>query len=469
MADKKVRTSIVKESLWYFFHFYFAHYVKYASAPFQREIMGFMEDESVRNLAIIAFRGSAKSTLVTMCYPIWAILGKQQKKFILIVCQTVAQAKQHMANLKRELEANALLKNDLGPFQEEQSEWCASSLVFSKHGARITAVSVEQSIRGLRHNQYRPEVIIGDDLEDLESTRTRESRDKTYEWFTNEAIPAGDRDVRTIFVGNLLHEDSLLMRIKADMEQKKSGGVFKMYPLVDEDGNIAWLGKYPTLESIEMEKQKIGSDVAWLREYLLKIVRDDYQVIPTEWIHRYDELPDNSHLVEVIIGIDLAISEKQTADKTAMIVVHVYSMKNGMKACVLPHPINERLSFPDTIEAIKRLHALHKDHAPTLLIEEVAYQKAVVQQLFNDGYDPQGIHPLGDKRSRLTSISHLIKNGNIVFSRHGNEELIKQLTEFGKTRFDDLTDALTLVGQRIINENIGSNHVPVTIMRFACD
>src|SRR3990167_7911323 len=77
------------------------------------------EEQDIRNLFIVAFRGSAKSTIFTTSYPVWAILGKQQKKFVLILCQTQAQAKQHMMNLRRELESNTLLKNDLGPFKEE--------------------------------------------------------------------------------------------------------------------------------------------------------------------------------------------------------------------------------------------------------------------------------------------------------------------------------------------------------------
>lgn len=56
MKDRKVRTAITKESHWYFFHFYFAHYVKYPTAPFQKELMGLSEREDVKNLVVVAFR-----------------------------------------------------------------------------------------------------------------------------------------------------------------------------------------------------------------------------------------------------------------------------------------------------------------------------------------------------------------------------------------------------------------------------
>ena len=158
IKDRKIRIAVCKQSFYIFFHFYFAHYVKYKTAPFHREIFYLIEQEKDENLFIIAFRGSGKSTILTTAYPIWAILGEHQKRFVLILCQTRSQAKQHMMNLRRELEGNQLLKSDLGPFQEESDEWGSTSLVFSKLNARITAASTEQSIRGLRHNQYRPDL-----------------------------------------------------------------------------------------------------------------------------------------------------------------------------------------------------------------------------------------------------------------------------------------------------------------------
>lgn len=325
IRDRKVRIAITKESHWLFFHFYFAHYVKYPTAQFQAEMFDLTEDERLGNFFVVAFRGSGKSTIITTSYPIWAILGRQQKRFVLILCQTQSQAKQHMMNLRQELENNTILKHDLGPFREESDEWGSSSLVFSQLNARITVASREQSIRGLRHNQHRPDLIVCDDVEDMASTKTREGRNKTYQWLTAEVIPTGDRNTRLAIVGNLLHEDSLLMRIKEDVGKKRIGGIFKEYPII-RGQEILWPGKYLSLEDIESEKRKAGNEFAWEREYMLHIVADEEQAIHREWICYYDELPYgekdcqgyDKH-IEVRIGVDLAISKRDTADYTAMV------------------------------------------------------------------------------------------------------------------------------------------------------
>lgn len=461
--DRVARREATKRSHFLFFHFYFAHYVKYETAPFHRELFQLSEREDIKNLFIVAFRGSAKSTIFTTSYPVWAILGEQQKKFVLILCQTQAQAKQHMMNLRRELESNALLKSDLGPFQEEKNEWGSSSLVFSRLNARITAVSSEQSIRGLRHNQHRPDLIVGDDLEDLASTKTREGRNKTYQWLTGEVVPAGDRDTRLVIVGNLLHEDSLMMRLKEDTEKGRIRGVFKSYPLI-ENAVVAWPGKYPSDEIIEEEKSKAANEYAWQREYLLNIVPDVDQAIHLDWIQYYDELPDPIVLssgytadVEPRIAIDLAISKRDSADYTAMVPAMLYETRNSYQIYILPKIINKRMDFPETVAMCKVINDTYKQDSvwgPRLVIEDVGYQKALPQQLESEGIN--NVLPMSpgnhDKRSRLTLTANMIKSGQILFPRTGAEELIDQIVHFGAAKHDDLADAFSLLVHSVIEE-----------------
>jgi predicted phage terminase large subunit-like protein len=459
IKDRKIRVAITKESHWYFFHFYFAHYVKYPTAPFHNEIFTLTEDEKIGNFFIVAFRGCGKSTIITTSYPIWAILGKQQKRFVLILCQTQSQAKQHMMNMRRELETNTVLKRDLGPFKEESDEWGSSSLVFSRLNARITVASSEQSIRGLRHNQYRPDLIICDDVEDVASTKTREGRNKTYQWLTSEVIPAGDRNTRLVVVGNLLHEDSLLMRIKEAVEKKQIDGVFKEYPLI-KNGEILWIGKYPTMEDIETEKRKAANEFAWQREYLLHIVPTEEQAIHREWIHYYDELPDrkaqnrfgnlkNRHLC-TRIGVDLAISQREAADYTAIVIGEIFEDGDDFKIYILPKCINKKLTFPETVDICKKLYKEYSNGGktiPELVIEDVAYQKALAQQLEAEGiYNVRTVRPGNqDKRYRLILTANLIKSGRIVFPRTGCEELLSQMINFGVEKHDDLADAFSII------------------------
>ncbi len=466
LKDRLVRTSITKQSFLYFFHFYYAHYVKYETADFQKEIIHCLEKSSTKNLYIVAFRGSGKSTMITTAYPIWAILGEQQKKFCIIFCQTKAQAKQHMMNIRTELENNVILKNDLGPFQEESDEWGSYSLVFKKHKARITVASTDQSIRGIRHNEHRPDLIICDDVEDVQSTKTIEGRNKTYHWLRGEVIPAGDKNTRLIIVGNLLHEDSLLMRIKEEISQEKTEGTFKEYPLLDKNNNCLWPGKYKTEEDIAKEKLKIASEISWQREYLLRIIPNDDQVIYPEWIQFYDELPGKEHKAYrgTYAGVDLAISSKDSADYTAIVSAHIYGRKEKMRIYILPNPINKKLNFPSQVDLLKEVKNTQMPKSTdTLFVESVAYQEALPQMLETQGVKAEAIKPRGEKRVRLSLTSTPIKSGMVKFPKKGCEELIRQLIGFGVEKHDDLADAFSLLVNATLNKHANE---PTWIMFF---
>lgn len=459
-----VRRTLAKNSHFWFFSIYLGHYIKYPFAPFHSEMFTLTENTDIRLSVLVAFRGSGKSTLITLSYPIWAIIGSQQRKFILILSQTQSQAKLHMANIKRELETNDLLKADIGPFEELSDEWGSNSIVISKYGARITVASTEQSIRGLRHGQYRPDLVICDDVEDLNSVKTRESRDKTFQWLVGEVLPIGDQDTKIVIIGNLLHEDSLLMRLKKGIENEKLNGKFFAYPLLDINNTIAWPTKFQTLADVEKLRASIGTDSAWYREYLLRIISDADRLVHPEWIQYYDEIPseDSGDFHYTATGIDLAISKRESADYTAMVSAKVFGYNDKLKIYILPHPVNERLSFPETYE---KARALSKDlgngQYTKLFIEEVGYQTALIQDLSNHNVPAEGVKVSGqDKRSRLALITHLIKQGKVLFPK-GNqaEQLTMQLTGFGTEKHDDLADAFSLLLLKILEEDRGEPSV----------
>lgn len=332
VRDRTLRIALARASHFWFFHFYFPHYVAYPTADFQRELFRVTEAPDIGMSVIVAFRGSAKSTICTLSYAIWSILGKEEKRFVVILSQTQRQARQHLSNLKKELEQNALLRSDLGPFKEEADEWGGYSLVIPRYNARISAASSEQSVRGMRHLQHRPDVIIADDVEDMLSVRTQDSRNKTYDWFKGDILPSGTLDTKVIVIGNLLHEDGLLRRLTEEIESGKLKGIYREFPII-KDGVLAWPGKFPDLEALETERAKFGNEISWQREFLLKIVPEEDQVIHREWIQFYDEMP--SHTFDKYswtkTGIDLAISLKDTADYTAMVTGSLFGLYGDLK------------------------------------------------------------------------------------------------------------------------------------------
>lgn len=454
LKDKRVRLNIIKRSHKFFFYFYFPHYTEFPIAPFHEEIFHITQDTSIRSTVILGFRGCGKSTLLTLSFPLWSILGEQKIKHVLILSKTQQKAQTLLQQIKYELETNELLKKDLGPFQEERNGWNLVSLYLPYYDAKITAASTEQSIRGIRHKQYRPQLIICDDLEDMDSVRTKEGRDKIYNWLIGDVIPAGSRYTRLMIVGSLLHEDSLIKRLQKNIEENKMRGIYREYPILDKQDNCTWPGKFPNQESIDEEKAKGITEIVWLREYLLRIVSDTGRVVHPEWIHYYDyekELPGDEHFVQTYVGVDLAISEKDNADRTAIVAMRIYHLGDKKYAYIMPFPFNDNVGFPDQVMQIKLLATNTKEYRnPKIFVEKVAYQESIIQHCQSLGIQVEGVPPHGDKRERLILTTAAIKEGLILFPQKGVEDLILQLIGFSVEKYDDLADAFSLVTNQFI-------------------
>lgn len=449
------RVEVTRKSHLWFFHTYLSDYVQYPIADFHREMFKISENDDIKLAAFCSFRGSGKSTLMTLSYPIWSILGWPQKKFVVIISQTAEQAKLHFRNLKRELETNELLKRDLGPFQE-QDQWNSCSLVIPRYNAKIIAVSKDQSFRGIKHGRYRPDLIIADDVENSESVKTQASRDSTFNWFTNEVLPLGDKTTKTIIVGNLLHQDSLLKRLENAMNDGTRSGIFRQYPLLDDNDQIAWPGKYPDMKAIEEERLKVGNIFAWYREYLLRIVDEREPVINKDWIQYYDTLPEilRNQSYCFATGVDLAISEKDTADYTALVTAKVIGYGKEQRIYILPNPVNERLSFSQILNKAEAICQIHEGKsANKFYVEEVMLQGFMTQQLREKGIEAIGVPVRGkDKRTRLELSANPIFEGKVLFPRHGCEGMLDQALNFAVAKHDDLVDALTTLLLGIIDK-----------------
>jgi predicted phage terminase large subunit-like protein len=453
--DQQARIATVEESHLIFFHVYFADYVHYETAEFHKEIFNMTEYDSMLDV-IVAFRESGKSSIVTTSYPLWAILGKQQKKFVTILSQTETKARQHLRNIRAKLEGSDLLQDDLGPFREDESEWGAQAIEIPRFDARIVVGSVEKSFRGLRHKQHRPDCVILDDVEDTQSVQTQDGRDKTWKWFNNEIIPGAADDAHIIAVGNLLHRDSLLKRMETQIKETDTQGHYKEFPIIDEDNKPLWPGKYPDKEAIEKKRQQVMNRVAWHREYLLEIIPDHDQIIHDDWIQRYDKLPDRKRQ-RTWIGVDPAVSKDESADYTAMVPIRVFGHGDNKEIYVLPNIVNAQLTHLETIERASSLskNIIDGSKRAKLYVEDVAYQHALVEQLDDKRYNRvEGVKVGGrDKWARLKSVSHLFQDGDVYFPKNEiAERMIKQILGFGTEKYDDLVDGLTLALLQVTKE-----------------
>lgn len=450
IKHQDTRSELARRNHMAFFTTYLSDYVKYEIAPFHREFFRITEDENTDLTVVTAFRGSAKSTIFTLSNSIWSILGKMQKKFVVIFSQTQEQAGQHFKNLKMQL-GSPLMKRDLGPFQED--EWNATSLYIPKYRARIMIASAGQKIRGFTHGEHRPDLVVLDDVENNESVETQEGRDKTYRWFTTEVLPLGDIKTKYIIVGSPLHEDSLLLRLKSEILSGERSGTYREFPLLDDENHIAWLGKYPDMEAIEKERLRIGNEFAWQREYLLNIVGDSEPVVRPEWIRRYYGVPQpaQNEVVSYAIGIDPSLGDNEKNDPTAIVSCMIVGTGENKKIYILPNIVNRRMDLKEIVTTVDMLiKGFGGKYSTTIYVEEVALQGWLTRELQSENFCAIGVKIHGlKKRLRLGMTTYRMQLGIILFCTPGTEPLQKQMLNFVTSKHDDMADAYSTLIQGI--------------------
>jgi predicted phage terminase large subunit-like protein len=451
LIDKSAlaRVRLSKLSFFHFLIIYHSSLFALDPAEFHIELIEVLEDGQKKYVAVIGYRGCAKSTLLEL-YALWELLTGRNK-FAAYVRSTIDAAHMSLANIQDIIVNNAKLRNDFAIQGAEKTvrkfdeKWTTSQITVN--GCTLVAKSRGQKIRGAKFGQERIGLIIGDDIEDVEDADTAEKRKKTRRWFFTEVLPATKQGVlsdtvKVVLIGNLVHRDCLLKY----MQKSKIVEVIEI-PLLDADGKPTWDAQYPTMAHVEAEKEKVliagegMGHVIWAREYLLKeadeadmiIKREDIQYYPLEWLQRAVQRAG--------VGIDLAISEKETADYTAMTKgLEVNSDEGQPKLLILPSNFKGRVGFADAVAKAGEIRE-HMPHGTKWYVEKVGYQQAFIETLEKNSFIVVPMTVTKDKRARAMEASQYIKSGRVLFPEVGAESLIENILGFGIEAHDDEMDS----------------------------
>jgi len=170
---------------------------------------------TIKNLAIVEPRGFGKSSKM-LATVLWSLLtGK--KKFVVYVSNSFDKATDLVNPVKHELENNRLLLDVYG--SQVSQKWASGEFELA-NGSKVLARGRGQNIRGLKHLQHRPDLVICDDIEDDEEVESKEQRIDTQDWLDKQVMKGVDNaNGNIIFVGTVLHPDSLIANIATKEER----------------------------------------------------------------------------------------------------------------------------------------------------------------------------------------------------------------------------------------------------------
>jgi predicted phage terminase large subunit-like protein len=162
-------------------------------------------------LNVLGPRGSAKSTLGTLTYVLRSAV-EGAEPYIWIVSDTQKQAVKHLAHVKHELEKNQVLEAHYPRAAGKGKQW-RSDAIELRNGVVIEAYGTGQHLRGRRRLQYRPSLIVCDDLQNDSHINSAMQRSTSSDWFHGALMKAGDGETNVVNIATALHRDALAMEL----------------------------------------------------------------------------------------------------------------------------------------------------------------------------------------------------------------------------------------------------------------
>jgi phage terminase large subunit-like protein len=407
-----------------------------------------------RFVAIAAPREHAKSTAITHAFVLAAICFRI-RSHVLIVSDTEGQAAGFLGDIRDELAENDALREAFGiDFFEKDSETEVIVRFVPDeegriHRARIIARGSMQKLRGMKWRKKRPDLIVGDDLENDELVENEERRYKFRRWFLRALLPSGSKSCWVRIVGTILHEDSMLNRLMPKEDDPNTevvnGGLklrhrvqpaknpwraylYRAHPDYDDFSAILWPEQHPkerlllTRSAYEHENDPQG----YSQEYLNRPTTDEIAYYKRAWFLPI-EVDDkvNPPPEEFYIAVDMAISDQ----KKRALTCFAAAGQDHKSIIRFWEIIRERM---DSLEIVETMFELDKRYraksctqtAPMFLIEEENIAKA--------------IGPFLDRE--MEQRKHWL---NIELMKHGNRDKVQRSRPFqamlkaGSCRFDD--------------------------------
>lgn len=340
---------------------YFPNHFRDISPRFHVKILD--ESYAHRFFAVQAPRGSAKSTILSFLKPCHSICFKL-KRFIVIVQNTYKKSVGTLEGLKDEIRYNEELRRDFGIELEKDAE--GDTIFRHRDGfrTRVLCKGVEQigAVRGERFGAYRPDYIIGDDMEDDEMVKSPERRQGLKDLYNNALIPAGDvKNLDVDIIGTILHDDSLMAELVSADKYKEYRKLFYKARYI-EGGEILslWKERWTVADLDEFER---NNPEAFAKEMqgdpssgsLETIRREDFRYWRIEEAQAVlfggsGEVINRWRLTDCRcgVGLDLAWEEKKASDFAA-IVPGLITPANDLLICDY---IVKRGLRPDELENI---------------------------------------------------------------------------------------------------------------------
>ena len=415
-------------------------------------------DSPHQRICIAAPRGLGKTSLAR------ALVEKsilfREYEFVIYVSNSETIATMQTENIKRELLTNREIRRIFGNVQinaddpelddsfSKQSWVAFGSTLVMPRGAG-------QQVRGLLYKNYRPQLIIVDDLEKKEELENPENRRKLKEWFNSDLLKCVDRysdKWRVIYIDTLKHYDSLLQELLTSNEWHSM-----RLDLCDDEYNSYAPHLITTEElkrEVESHRAKGMLDVFFMEYRNLPISKED-ATFRQEYFKYYEERDLDNRQLENVVIVDPAKTANMHSADSAIVGIGIDYTTNA----IYIRDIVSGKFFPDDL--YEEMFAMRRRlNAHVIGIEVTGLEEFIKQPITNEmlrrgpadscetvWLKARGGAPDGErgKIKRIGSLSPYYRQGYVYHNKSNCAKLEAQLLSFPRSGLVDVADATAYV------------------------
>ena len=431
------------------------------SPDFHYDMANHLMDKELKQINIIAPRGHAKSSIVGGVFPLWHAMFDKGPKLIVLISRTQDHAIKLLGTIKDVLDYSQNFRQLFGYYGMNSARSWQKSEIELKDGTMIVCKGTGQQLRGIKHGNQRPTLIILDDPEDENNTKTAEAMESNLRWLLQSAIPSLDPNKgRLAIIGTPIHQRCIVETLK-----EMVGWDNLLYKPNLDTNTALWETWHPIskLKQKKIELESVNRVSVFYREYMCEVVGDEDQLFKETYINYYEgklihndegdaflkltyfnhEDINEERPVNVFMGVDPASSTRQTADYSTIVPVAIDNEGNRF---VLSY-YRKRATPMSLAESIIEYFKIYKPEK--VRIESVGYQEMLREyvrtrceekNIFISGLEIKEI-PRSSKSVRLETMEPYFAQDKF-YMRKDMQELKDELLLYPRGKHDDLLDGL---------------------------
>lgn len=404
--------------------------------------------------------------MASINFPAW-YLGRHPDKHI-ITASYSAELAQDFGGKTRDLvnseEYKTIFDTTLREDSQSKAKW------ETENGGYYIAVGVGGAITG----RGADILLIDDPFKNRQEAESPLQRESVWGWYTSTAYTRLEPGGAVVLIMTRWHNDDLAGRL-LELEAEEGNEQWEILSLpalaeVDEldrsQGEALWPDRYSKAD-LERIKATIGLR-DWASLYQQNPIISETQEFKEEDFRYFEESELEGKVLNFTITVDLAISQKDSADSSAFVV---RAKDPRSPNWYVTDAFKGRLTPLEVIDTIFNLYHQYRPRGSvTVGIETVAYQKSLIYFLNEEMRKRQifirivELKSKEKKEERIRGLIPLFKTGTL-FLRRNHTDLKDELMQFPNGIHDDLADALAFQLQMGENTSIRSRRQQPQIER----